>query len=86
MLIINTPSDLVATEAGTERTAFLNSLLNDYITFDDAVYPQDYDRSLQAGDDGYIAPVIRQEWNAGAAAAWGFADRAAVETALASSV
>jgi hypothetical protein len=83
MLIINTPSDLVATEAGEERTAFLNSLLNDYITFDDAVYPQDYDSSLQPGDSGYIAPVIRQEWNAGAAAQWGFADRAAVEAALA---
>lgn len=82
MLIINTPSDLVATEAGAERTAFLNSLLNDYITFDDAVYPQDYDRTLQPGDDGYIAPVIRQEWNAGAAAQWGFADRAAVQAAL----
>ena len=82
MLIINTPSDLVATEAGEERTAFLNSLLNDYITFDDAAYPQDYDRNLQPGDDGYIAPVIRQEWNAGAAAQWGFADRAAVEAAL----
>ena len=82
MLIINTPSDLVATEAGAERTAFLSSLLNDYITFDDAVYPEDYDRNLQPGDDGYVAPVVRQEWNAGAAAAWGFADRAAVEAAL----
>ena len=83
MLIINTPSDLVATEAGEERTAFLNSLLNDYITFDDALYPQDYDNNLQPGDDGYVAPVIRQEWNAGAAAQWGFADRAAIEAALA---
>lgn len=83
MLIINTPSDLVATEAGEERTAFLNSLLNDYISFDDAVYPQDYDNNLQPGDDGYVAPVIRQEWNAGAATQWGFADRAAVEAALA---
>lgn len=83
MLIINTPSDLVATEAGTERTAFLNSLLNDYITFDDAVYPQDYDRNLQAGDDGYVAPVIRQEWNAEAAAAWGFSNREEIQAALA---
>lgn len=83
MLIINTPSDLVATEAGTERTAFLNSLLNDYITFDDAVYPQDYDRNLQAGDDGYIAPVVRHEWNAGAAAAWGFSNREEIQAALA---
>lgn len=83
MLIINTPSDLVATEAGAERTAFLTSLLNDYITFDDAVYPEDYDRNLQAGDKGYVAPVIRKEWNAGAAAAWGFNNREEIETALA---
>jgi hypothetical protein len=83
MLIINTPSDLVATEAGAERTAFLNSLLNDYITFDDAVYPENYDRNLQAGDNGYVAPVIRKEWNAGAAAAWGFSNREEIETALA---
>lgn len=83
MLIINTPSDLVATEAGAERTAFLNSLLNDYITFDDAVYPENYDRHLQAGDNGYVAPVIRKEWNAGAAAAWGFNNREEIETALA---
>jgi hypothetical protein len=26
--------------------------------------------------------VIRSEWNAGAAAAWGFADQAAVEAAI----
>jgi hypothetical protein len=83
MLIINTPSDLTAAEAGEERTAFLTSLLNDYITFDDAVYPADYDKALQPGDDGYIAPVIRQEWNAGAAAAWGFTSRQQVEAALA---
>jgi len=83
MLIINTPSDLTAAEAGEERTAFLTSLLNDYITFDDAVYPADYDQALQPGDDGYIAPVFRQEWNAGAAAAWGFTSRQQVEAALA---
>lgn len=82
MLIINTPSDLVATEASDERTAFLNSLLNDYITFDDAVYPQDYDHNLQPGDDGYIAPVIRQEWNAGSSAGWGFTSREQIEAAL----
>lgn len=82
MLIINTPSDLTATEAGEERTAFLTSLLNDYITFDDAVYPADYDQALQPGDDGYVSPVIRQEWNAGAAAAWGFTSRQQVEEAL----
>lgn len=83
MLIINTPSDLTTAEVSPERTAFLNSLLNDYITFDDAVYPENYDSTLQPGDTGYVEPVIRKEWNAGAAAAWGFADRAAVEAALA---
>lgn len=83
MLIINTPEDLTSTEAGAERTAFLTSLLNDYVTFDDAVYPADYDKTLQPGDDGYIAPVVRQVWNAGAAAGWGFASREQIEAALA---
>jgi hypothetical protein len=83
MLIINTPADFTSTQASQERTAFLNSLLNDYITYDDAVYPVDYNRTLQLGDDGYVAPVIRQEWNAGAAAGWGFASREQIESALA---
>lgn len=83
MLIINTPEDLTSTEAGAERTAFLTSLLNDYVTFDDAAYPADYDKTLQPGDDGYIAPVVRQEWNAVAAAAWGFSTRDQVWVALA---
>jgi hypothetical protein len=82
MLIINTPSDLTTTKPSAERTAFLSSLLNDFITFDDAVYPQDYDTSLQPGDTGYIEPVIRKEWNAGAAATWGFNSRDDVEQAV----
>lgn len=84
MLIINTPADLAAAENGAERTAFLNSLLNDYVTFDDAIYPDDYDRNLKADEDGFVSPVIRQEWNAVAAAAWGFDSRSAIEQALAS--
>ena len=83
MLIINTTTDLASADQTEERTAFLQALLNDYITFDDAVYPDGYDTTLQPGDTGYIAPVIRQEWNGGAAAAWGFAGRAAIEAALA---
>jgi hypothetical protein len=83
MLIINTRADFAATEANEERTALLTSLLNDEITFDDAAYPEDYDRQLEPGDDGYIEPVIRKEWNAGAAAAWGFNSKAEVEAALA---
>lgn len=82
MNIINTPTDLQSTEAGPERTAFLQSLLNDFITFDDAEYPEGYDRTLQEGDEGYVAPVLRHEWNAGAAATWGFTSREQVEDAL----
>lgn len=82
MLIINTPADLAAAEAGIERTAFLTSLLNDYIVFDDAGYPEGYDRTLQEGDEGFVAPVIRQEWNAAAAAGWGFASREQIEALL----
>jgi hypothetical protein len=83
MSIINTPADLQSAAPSPERTAFLTALLNDYITFDDAEYPEGYDQSLQEGDEGYVEPVIRKEWNAGAAAAWGFASRQAIEDALA---
>ena len=82
MNIFNTYSDLQLAANAEEKRAFLQALLNDYITFDDAVYPEDYDTTLKPGDDGYIAPVVRKEWNAGAAAGWGFADRAAVESEL----
>ena len=82
-MLINTATDLQTAEPSAERTAFLTNLLNDYVIFDDAEYPQDYDRELQEGDVGYVAPVIRTEWNAGAAAAWGFANREAIEETLA---
>ena len=82
-MLINTATDLQTAEPSAERTAFLTNLLNDYVIFDDAEYPEDYDRELQEGDDGYVAPVIRTEWNAGAAAAWGFASREQIEAALA---
>jgi len=81
-MLINTAADLQTAEPSAERTAFLQNLLNDYITFDDAEYPEDYDRTLQEGDDGYVEPVLRQEWNAGAAAAWGFASRESIEAVL----
>ena len=75
MLIINTASDLTNATSSPERTAFLTALLNDYITFDDAEYAEGYDRKLQEGEEGYMAPVLRLEWNAAAAAAWGFSSR-----------
>lgn len=83
MLIINTTADLQAAEPSAERSAFLQSLLDDYVTFDNAEYPEGYDHELKPGDAGYVAPVQRQEWNSGAAAAWGFASREAIESALA---
>jgi hypothetical protein len=82
-MLINTATDLQDAPSSAERNAFLTNLLNDYTTFDDAPYPEGYDRALVEGDVGYIAPVIRTEWNAGAAAAWGFTSREAIEAALA---
>lgn len=82
MNIFNTAADLQSAPSTPEKQAFLQALLDDYITFDDAVYPVDYDHTLQPGDNGYIAPVLRQEWNAGAAAAWGFNTREQIEVLL----
>jgi hypothetical protein len=81
-MLINTATDLQGAPSSPEHTAFLVNLLNDYITFDDAEYPEGYDRTLVEGDDGYVEPVIRNEWNAGAAAAWGFDSREQIESSL----
>jgi hypothetical protein len=75
MNLINTPEDLQAAEKTPELIAFLTNLYNDCITFDDAEYPQDYDRTLTPEDEGYIEPIVRKVWNSGAAAAWGFNSR-----------
>lgn len=82
MSIINTPADLTSAPSSPEHTAFLVNLLNDYITFDDAEYPEGYDRTLVDGNEDYVTPVLRQEWNAGAAAAWGFTNREQIEALL----
>lgn len=81
-MLINNATDLQQASSSPEHTAFLTNLLFDYITFDDADYPKEYDRTLVEGDEGYVTPVLRQEWNAGAAAAWGFSSREDIETAL----
>jgi hypothetical protein len=81
-MLINTATDLQEAPSSPEHTAFLVNLLNDYITFDDAEYPEGYDRDLGPDDEGYVEPVIRKEWNAGAAAAWGFTNREQIEAAL----
>ncbi len=81
-MLINTPADLQASTGTPEGQAFLQALLDDYTTFDDAEYPEDYDRDLTADDDGYIEPIIRKVWNAGAAAGWGFTSREQIEALL----
>ena len=81
-MLVNTIQDLQKAALTPERTAFFQSLFNDFVVFDDAEYPEGYDRELQEGDDGYITPVLRQEWNAGAAAAWGFTSREQIEALL----
>ena len=82
-MLINSPGDLQSTASTPEQQAFLQALLDDFTTFDDAEYPEGYDRKLEPDDDGYIEPVIRKEWNGGAAAAWGFGSREQIESALA---
>jgi len=81
-MLINTPADLQASTGTPEGQAFLQALLDDYTTFDDAEYPEGYDRDLGPDDEGYVEPVLRKEWNAGAAAAWEFASREQIEAAL----
>ena len=81
-MLINTAADIQSIETSPEQQAFLQALLNDYITFDDVEYPEGYDRTLRAGDTGFIAPVLRHEWNAGAATAWGFDSPASIEAAI----
>lgn len=81
-MLINTVQDMTTAHQSSERQAFLQALLNDYITFDDASYPADYDRLLTPSDAGYVVPVLRKEWNAGAAAAWGFSSQDQIKEAL----
>ena len=81
-MLINTATDLQGAAPSPEHTAFLVNLLNDYITFDDAEYPEGYDRTIEEGDENYVTQVLRQEWNTGAAAAWGFDSREQIEALL----
>jgi hypothetical protein len=81
-MLINTSADLQASTGTAEGQAFLQALLDDYTTFDDAEYPEDYDRDLGPDDEGYIEPVIRKKWNANAAAGWGFTSREQIEALL----
>ena len=82
MHIINTATDLQGAPNNPEHQAFLQALLDDFTTFDDAEYPEDYDRDLGPDDEGYIEPIIRKVWNAGAAAGWGFTSREQIEALL----
>ena len=51
MNIFNTVADPQAAPNSPEKQAFLQAMLNDYITFDDAEYPEDYDNTFKEGDD-----------------------------------
>jgi hypothetical protein len=82
MFFPNTPSDLQSVPPDVELGAFLSALLNDYIAYDDAAYPENYNHSLKESDEEFIEPVIRREWNAAAAAAWGFSSREAIESQI----
>lgn len=81
-MLINTAADLQAATPCAEQQAFLSNLYNDFITFDEAQYPEGYDRFLDPDAADYIQPVLRRQWNAGAAAAWGFADREQIAALL----
>jgi hypothetical protein len=81
-MLINTSADLQASTGTAEGQGFLQALLDDYTTFDDAEYPEGYDRDLGPDDEGYIEPVLRQVWNAGSAASWGFTSREQIEALL----
>jgi hypothetical protein len=82
MNIINTPADFQNSANTEAKQRLLQNLLNDYVTFDDAEYPEGYDDMLKPGNEGYIEPVIRREWNAVAAAFWGFESREQIEALL----
>jgi len=71
-VIINSLEDIKNAPASAEKLAFLDNLLSDTIVYDDASYPEDYDHSLQPGDDGYIEPQIRTERNLIPMQRWGF--------------
>ena len=81
-MLINTSADLQSAAGTPEGQAFLQALLDDFTTFDDAEYPEGYDRDLMSEDEGYIEPVIRKEWNAGEAASWGFTSREQIQEVL----
>jgi hypothetical protein len=81
-MIVNSTQDFSTVESSPEGHSLLQALYDDFTNFDDAVYPPDYNWSLQPGDPGYIAPILRPVWNTTAAAEWGFASREAVAEAL----
>ncbi len=83
MNIINTPADLNSAPDNQEHRAFLQALLDDFTTFDDAEYPEAYqENNFGPEDEGYIEPVLRKVWNAGSAASWGFNTREEIEELL----
>lgn len=56
--IINSQDDAKTAGYTDEQITAMATIL---VRYDDAEYPEDYDKSLKDGDDGYIEPIWRFE-------------------------
>lgn len=56
--IINSKEDLESTDFTHDQIVEMATIT---VRYDDAQYPDDYDKNLKDGDDGYIGPIYRFE-------------------------
>ena len=56
--IVNSPDDARVANLTDEMIIEMATIS---VRYDDAVYPEDYDKSLKEGDSGYIEPIDRFE-------------------------
>ncbi|MBJ7536943.1 hypothetical protein [Marinomonas transparens] len=56
--IINTNIDLEASQMTREQIIAAATIM---VRYDDAEYPEGYEKNLKEGEDGYIEPVYRFE-------------------------
>ncbi|CAD5378485.1 conserved hypothetical protein [Pseudomonas sp. OF001] len=86
MQIVQTAHDLEALRAANPvayREQLERLLGASVVRSNVAEYPDDYDHSLQPGDAGYIAPQWQDHDDLAVIQRFGFADRDALEVALA---
>lgn len=84
-IIVQTADDLAALQASdpaTYRDQLHAILGSSRIRTNQAEYPEDYDGSLPANDEGYIEPQWVEIEDTATLQRLGFTDRAAVEHAL----